>query len=75
VCRVKYTPVGGHKLNRETQAAIKAEGIEVALRPIPSANLAVPYRIVMPTPLGSAVMTAQQVEISGPGNVLIALAH
>lgn len=75
VCRVKYVPVAGHKLNRETKAAINADGIEVALRPIPSANLAIPYRIVIPTPLGSAVLTAQHIEIVSPGNVLIALAH
>jgi hypothetical protein len=75
VCRARYTPVAGHKMNRETQAAIKAEGIEVALRPVPAANLVVPYRIVLPTPLGSAVMTAAQVEITAPGNRVIALSH
>ncbi len=75
VCRVRYVPVAGHKTNRETQAAIKAEGIEVALRPIPQANLLVPYRITIPTPLGAAVLTAQRVDITGPGNRQIALTH
>lgn len=75
VCRVKYTPVGGHRMNRETQAAIRSEGIEVALRPVPSAGLLVPYRIVMPTALGNAVLTAQQVDITAPGNRTIALMH
>ena len=75
VCRVRYTPIAGHKLNKETQAAIKAEGIEVALRPVPSASLLVPYRIVMPTPFGNAILTAQQVDITAPGNKVIALTH
>ncbi len=75
VCRVRYVPIAGHKTNRETQAAIKAEGIEVALRPIPSANLLVPYRITIPTPLGTAVLTAQRVDITAPGNRQIALTH
>lgn len=75
VCRVKYTPVAGHKLNRETQAAIKAEGIEVALRGVPSAGLLVPYRVVLPTPFGKAVLTAQKVDITLPGNRVIALTH
>lgn len=75
VCRVKYTPVAGHKMNKETQAAINADGIEVALRPVPTAGMLVPYRIVMPTPLGSAVLTAQTVDITMPGNRVIALTH
>lgn len=75
VCRVKYTPVAGHKMNRETQAAIKADGIEVAFRHVPEANLLVPYRIVMPTSLGNAVLTASQVDIIAPGNKTIALRH
>lgn len=75
VCRVKYTPVSGHKMNKETQLAVKAEGIEVALRPVPSADVLVPYRIVLPTPLGSAVLTAHQVDIIAPGNRVIALTH
>ncbi len=75
VCRVKYTPVAGHKLNRETQAAVKAEGIEVALRAVPSAGVLVPYRVLLPTPLGNAVLTAQKVDITLPGNRVIALTH
>lgn len=75
VCRAKYVPVSGHKFNKETQAMVKADGIEVALRPVPSANLLVPYRITIPTPLGTAVLTAQRVEITAQGDKLIALVH
>jgi hypothetical protein len=75
VCKARYVPVAGHRLNRETQALIKADGIEIAFRLVPEANLAIPYRITMPTPLGIAILTAQKVDISAPGNGQIALSH
>ena len=75
VCRVRHVPIAGHKANRETANAIKTEGIEVSLRPIPSANLLVPYKITIPTPFGTAVLTAHQVDITGPGNKPIVLTH
>ena len=75
VCRVKYVPVSGHRPNRETLAMVKAEGIEVALRQVPSASLLVPIRITIPTPLGTAVLSAQRVDITAPGNNKIALVH
>lgn len=75
VCSVRYVPVAGHRPNRETNFAIKTEGIEVAFRPIPSANMLLPYRIIIPTPVGNAVLLAQRVDITAPGNKQIALAH
>ena len=75
VCNARYVPVAGHKMNKETTAAVKAEGIEVAFRPIPEANVLVPYRITLPTPAGTAVLTAHKVDISAPGNRRIALTH
>ncbi len=75
VCHVKYVPVAGHKMNKETSAAVKAEGIEVAFRPIPEANVLVPYRITLPTPVGTAVLTAHKVDISAASNRQISLAH
>lgn len=75
VCSVKYVPVAGHKMNKETSAAVKADGIEVAFRPIPEANVLVPYRITLPTPVGTAVLTAHKVDIVAAGNRQIALTH
>lgn len=75
VCRVKYMPVAGHKMNKETSALVKAEGIEVAFRPIPEARMLLPYRIALPTPVGTAVLTAQKVDIVSPANRQIALSH
>ena len=47
--------------------------IEIALRPIPSANLYVPYRVTIPTSIGSAVMRAERIDITAADNAQIAL--
>jgi hypothetical protein len=75
VCSVRYVPIAGHRPNRETNFAVKTDGIEVAFRPIPSANMMVPYRITIPTPVGTAVLLAQRIDITAPGNQQIALSH
>lgn len=74
VCRVRYVPIAGHKDNDETRTMAANTGIEVALRPIPSANILIPYQITIPTALGSAVLTSQRVEIT-TGMRQIALVH
>jgi hypothetical protein len=73
VCRVRYIPVAGHKNNDETRQMASTTGIEVALRPVPSANLLIPYQITIPTIAGSAVLTSQRVDITTPGMRQIAL--
>ncbi|MFM9941749.1 MAG: DUF3108 domain-containing protein [Hyphomicrobiaceae bacterium] len=75
VCRVKYQPIAGHKVNDETRAMAASQGIEVSLRPIPSANLFVPHQIVIPTGAGTATLTAIRVQIVTPKNEQIALGH
>jgi hypothetical protein len=74
VCRVRYIPIAGHKNNDETRQMANSNGIEVALRPIPSANLLVPYRVTIPTVAGPAVLLSQRVEIT-TGTGQIALVH
>src|SRR5690606_35647073 len=64
VCGVRYIPVAGHKSNKTIESLAASEGIEVALRPIPSANILVPYEVRVPTFAGSAVLRAQRVEIT-----------
>ena len=75
VCRVRYIPIAGHKNNDQTQQMAANGGIEVVLRPIPSANLVVPYEITLPTAGGTAVLTSTRVEIVTPGQRQIALVH
>lgn len=74
VCRVKYTPIAGHK--RDTPRDPTGQtGIEVTLRPVPSANLLVPTRIVVPTVAGSAVLTSERIDIETTGSGAIALVY
>jgi len=75
VCRVRYIPIAGHRNNDQTRQLADNANIEVALRPVPSANLLIPYRISIPTFAGTAVMSAQRIEITTPGKAQIALTH
>lgn len=75
VCRVQYIPIAGHKKEEKSQLVAGDSGIEVTFRPIPSANVLIPYQITIPTILGSAVITAQRTEITIPGAKQIALVH
>lgn len=75
VCKVKYQPIAGHKPKDFVNPWIKYDSIEIALRPIPSANVYVPYTITVPTSLGSAVMSAEKVDISSEGKPAIALSR
>jgi hypothetical protein len=75
VCRVKYRPIAGHKADAESSYLATTDAIEVSLRPIPSANVLVPYQITIPTMLGYATIVAKRVEIQSPGLPQIALLH
>jgi hypothetical protein len=75
VCRVQYIPVAGYKNSTETKAMASNTGIEVAFRPVPSANLLIPYQITIPTIVGPAVLSSQRVDIIAPDNQQIALIH
>lgn len=75
VCRVQYIPISGHKDNKATRDFAANQGIEVTLRPVPSANLVVPYQIVIPTVVGNAVLQSKIVEITTSAERHIALVH
>ncbi len=75
VCKVRYVPIAGYKNNDETKAATEKTDIEVALRPVPSANLLVPYRVTVATKWGTGTMLLQRMDIVAPGQKQIALVH
>jgi hypothetical protein len=75
VCRVKYQPIAGHKIDAENSYLATSDAIEVSLRPIPSANVLVPYQITIPTLIGYATIVSKRVEIESPGLPQIALLH
>ena len=73
VCRVKYAPVAGHKPKDFANPWVDYDGIEIAMRPVPSAKVYVPYQISVPTTIGSAVMTADRIDITTQNRSVIAL--
>jgi hypothetical protein len=75
VCRVRYLPIAGHKIDSDTKFMAANDGIEVALRPVPSANVFVPYQISIPTMAGSATIVSKRVEIVSPGKPQIAMLY
>lgn len=75
VCAVRYQPIAGHKRADAPKATPEHSGIEVTLRPVPSANLLIPTRIVVPTGAGSAVLTSERVDIETSGAGRIALVY
>jgi hypothetical protein len=75
VCRVRYLPIAGHKIDSDTKYMAANDAIEVALRPVPSANVFVPYHISIPTMAGSATIVSKRVEIVSPGKPQIAMLY
>jgi hypothetical protein len=75
VCRVRYRPIAGHLTDAESSYLATSDDIEVSLRPVPSANILVPYQITIPTMLGYATIVSKRVEIETPGSPQIALLH
>lgn len=73
VCRVKYLPIAGHKPKDFDNPWVDYNNIEIAFRPIPTAGVYVPYRIAIPTTLGTAMMQAEAVTITSPDHPQIAL--
>jgi hypothetical protein len=75
VCRVKYVPIAGHNVDADTRFMVANEEIEVALRPIPSANVYIPHQIKIPTLTGAASLMSKRVDITSPGKPQIALMY
>jgi hypothetical protein len=73
VCRVKYVPISGHKPKDFVKPWVDYDGIEIALRPVPKANIYVPYQVTIPTTIGAAEMLADRVNITASNNTRIAL--
>jgi hypothetical protein len=72
VCRVRLVPISGHKKGQGADSVISGN-IEVVLRPIAKANIVIPYRVTVPTIIGAAVLTSEQVDITMPDRQRIAL--
>jgi uncharacterized protein DUF3108 len=61
VCMVRYRPVAGHRPNRwAIRFLTETRDIEVAMAPIGQTRVLAPYRVSIPTSLGTAVVEATQ---------------
>jgi hypothetical protein len=59
VCAVSFTPLAGYDPTRSTMKYLQSErGIEIWLAPLAGTRLMVPFRVVVPTPLGLGVLQA-----------------
>jgi hypothetical protein len=64
VCRVKFVPIGGYRPDHPgIKFMAQTDEIEVWLFPIPRTNLNFPYRIAVPTTLGSGVITLREIAL------------
>jgi len=65
VCKIKYDPIAGHKPKRQsTRYWQKREDMEVWLAPVTGAGVFVPYRVVMPSPIGPVVLSLNELKVS-----------
>ena len=72
VCSVRLVPISGHKPGEGAASVIKGN-IELVLRPVPKGNIIIPYRVTVPTIIGSAELTTERVDITMPDQQRIAL--
>jgi len=73
VCGVRYNPIAGYKPSAEVERLKSSGALEVALRPVPSANLFIPHEIRISTIAGPVRLTAQRVDITMQNQRRIAL--
>ena len=72
VCHVQMIPISGYKPGEGSESVIRGT-IEVVLRPVPKANIVIPYRVTVPTLIGAAVLTSEQADITMPDQQRIAM--
>ena len=59
VCQALYRPIAGHRKNREEiDYYVNQKNLEVWLAPAGNTGLLVPVRMVVPTPIGTGVISA-----------------
>ncbi len=73
VCRIRFTPIAGHKKNSQINYLARNRNMEIVLRPVPAANLLVPYEIVIPTMVGTVSIAARSIDIDNGPNQRIAM--
>lgn len=67
ICRVKFIPIAGHQLdNPGVKLMSRSNEIEVWLIPVRGTQMYVPYRIVLPTPMGFGTALVTSIQAGSP---------
>ncbi len=74
VCRAKYRPIAGHKMNQAVTYMSNSNGLEIWLVPLPQAKMYVPYKIIIPIMIGTATAELANFKVTDPKTGVIALA-
>lgn len=72
VCNVRLVPISGHKPGEGSTSVVSGK-IELVMRPVPKANIVIPYMVSVPTIVGTATLTSDHVDITMPDQRRIAL--
>ena len=72
VCSVRLVPISGHKPGEGSASVVNGK-IELVMRPVPKANIVIPYSVTVPTIVGTATLVAERVDITMPDQQRIAL--
>ena len=75
VCRIRFTPIAGHKKSSRINSLANNRDMEIVLRPVPSAKIVVPYEINIPTGFGTVSIVARSINIDNGRKQRIALRH
>jgi len=66
ICRVKFIPISGYQPNNAgIQMMTQSNEIEVWLMPVKGTQMYVPYRIVLPTPVGYGTAVVTSIQVAG----------
>lgn len=74
VCRARYKPIAGHKMNQTVKYMSQSKGLEVWLVPLPKMKMYVPYKIVIPIMIGTASAELANFQVRDPQKGVVALA-
>ncbi len=67
ICRVKFIPIAGYQPdNPGIRLMRQTDEIEVWLMPVKGTHMYVPYRIVLPTPVGYGTAVVTSIQVAGP---------
>lgn len=66
ICRARYRAVAGHRADKDEVKHLEEKLVfEVTLAPVAGSDLVVPYQVSVPTPLGTAAVSASNLSASG----------